>query len=84
MEIDSNLVVQLIQGQSKTQQQITDLSQRLLGGDGQQGAIPYLANEHKELGDRVDKVEKKMYWFSGAGTALGATAGYLAAWIKKG
>lgn len=82
MEIDSSLIVQLIKGQEHTQTMLTGLTERLLGANGQKGALTHLAEQHEVLDERVGKVEGKIFWFSGAGTVLGAVGGYVAALFK--
>jgi hypothetical protein len=82
MDIDQQTLVALITTTSRTEQAITDLTTRLLGGQGQVGAIPYLANEHKSLNDRMGKVEQKQYYFGVAGAAIGGALGYLSSLFK--
>lgn len=83
MELDTNaILLDLVKGQEKTQQLVQDMNISLFGGDGRTGAIPYIQKEHKELSDRVSSVEKKIYWFSGVGTAVGSILSAIAYHFK--
>lgn len=89
MPLDTDkLLFDLAQGQTKTQQMLTDVSNRLFGVDGNPGILRSMHEEHKEqfkildtadkaTDTRVDNIEKKIFWFSGAGTATGGILGYL-------
>ena len=81
MEIEQ-VLLDLTREQAATQQSVIDLGNRLLGANGQPGALTILSQDHKELEDRVKSVEKKVWYFSGAGTVLGTALSYLGYHIK--
>ena len=71
-----NDLKELIAGQARIEQAVTDMHNRLFG-NGQPGAIQYLATEQKLLSDRIGKVENRQYWLSGAGTIVGFVIGLI-------
>ncbi len=81
MEIEQ-ILLDLTKEQAATQQAVKDLSDRLLGANGQLGALPVLYNEQKELAGRVSSVERKVWYFSGVSTALGTALSYLGYHLK--
>jgi len=92
LDVD-NVLLDLVKGQAKTQQMVSDMSTRLLGGEGQPGVLKLMHDEHKEqfneldaadkkTDERVDTIEKKMMWYSGAGTAVGGIIGYFIQWFS--
>ena len=46
--IEDAVIIELIKGQSTTQQMVKDLTTRLIGGDGQKGVLIAMHEEHKE------------------------------------
>ena len=46
--IEDAVIIELIKGQSTTQQMVKDLTTRLIGGEGQKGILPAMHEEHKE------------------------------------
>lgn len=78
------LLISLAQGQARIEQQVKDISVRLLGGEGQEGVLPLMFKNHKELEQRVDSLENKKTfasgWIAGAGAVGGAVGGILA-WL---
>ena len=93
MPLDTDKILfELAQGQTKTQQMLTDVSNRLFGTDGNPGVLKSMHDEHKDqfkqldeadkvTDGRVDTIEKKMMWYSGAGTAIGGVIGWLVQWF---
>lgn len=71
MEISDDHIVQLITGQAATAQAVTDLKSAVEKG------FTFIHGEHKELETRVSAVEKKVWYGSGVGAALGIAAGWL-------
>lgn len=49
-----DILVQLIRGQERSATEMRNLTQRLFGGDGQLGAMPYLIEQHKEVTKKMD------------------------------
>lgn len=82
MEINDQTIIRLIETTSGTSQAVKDLTTRLLGGEGQVGVIPYMAAEHKSLGERVGSVEQKQYYFGVAGAAIGGAVGWFSSLFK--
>jgi hypothetical protein len=72
----SSILLDLVAGQARIEQSVIDIKDRF------DKTIPYMANEHKELNTRVTGVEKKLWYFSGAGTAVGALVGTFATWFR--
>jgi hypothetical protein len=75
-----NLTV--MQALGRIEQAQKDTTQRLFGGDGQQGAIPYMASAAKELTVRVGALETwktgTIKWVGGVCALLGAEGALLA------
>ena len=71
-----NDLKELIAGQARIEQAVTDMNNRLFG-NGQPGVIQYLVTEQKSLDSRIKTVEQRQYWLSGVGSALGFIAGLL-------
>jgi hypothetical protein len=55
--------IHLSEGMARTEQMLKDMNARLFGGDGQQGALPFIMQEAKiaaqEHSDRFTKIEKR-------------------------
>lgn len=83
MDINDQTMVALITTTSRTEQAVKDLTIRLLGGEGQVGVIPFLAQEHKDLSTRIGSVETKQYYFGVAGATVGGALGYIASFFTK-
>jgi hypothetical protein len=84
MEISDDHIVALIQGQAATAQAVTDLRGAVDKG------FTFIHSEHQELektvgkvSARVGKVENKIWYHTGIGTALGVAAGWLGFHIGK-
>jgi hypothetical protein len=77
MEIKSDVIIDLVAGQGRIEQALTDMGKRF------DAALPYMNNQHLKLADRVTKVENKQWYISGLGTAIGAVIGYAVTWFKK-
>lgn len=71
----------IIAGQASLETEVRLLSNRLFG-NGQPGAIQSIHSEHEVLEGRVGSIERKQAWFTGAGTVIGATVGYLSSYLK--
>ncbi len=84
--------VEMCKTLARIEQSQKDTTQRLFGGDGQAGVLPYMAEQArtvaKEAGERVDKVELRLgaietfkngtiRWVAGAAAVLTAEAGLL-------
>jgi hypothetical protein len=65
MEISESTLIKIVEGQAATAQAVIDLK------DSFDKAIPILVNKHGELEKDVRKVEKKLWYFGGAGSVLG-------------
>lgn len=65
MDISEATVVNLLQGQARTEQAVIDLIGRF------DKVVPALVQNDKDLDKKIHKVEKKIWYFGGAGTALG-------------
>jgi len=76
MEIETNVILQLVAGQSRTEQAVLDLGKRF------DKVITVLAQQDKDLEKRVRSVENKQWYFGGAGTILGAILTYAGEHIK--
>ena len=79
MELDSNqILLDLVKGQAQTQTMVKDMSDRLFGTSGQPGVLITMHQEHKkdqdELATRITSVEKKVWYATGFGAAIGAVA----------
>jgi hypothetical protein len=77
MEISDNHIIKLIEGQSATAQALTDLK-----GTVERG-FTFIHNEHTDLEKRVGKVEKKVWYATGAGAAVGYALSYLGIHLGK-
>lgn len=71
MEISEQTIVKLIENQAATTQAVEDLK------DSLEKTIPYLVAEDKANSSRIDAVERKIYYFGGAGTILGYIGSHL-------
>lgn len=84
MEIESDHIVQLIAGQATTAQAVRDLK------DSVEKGFKFIHGEHQELektvgkvAARVGKVEKKVWYATSVGAALGYAASYFGFHIGK-
>lgn len=82
MDIPRNEVLGLFTGQARIEEAIINLDRRLFGHEGQIGAIPYLHEELKNQDKRINSTEKKVWYFSGIGTAIGVIIGAFGSWLK--
>jgi hypothetical protein len=71
MDSDTDIILQLVAGQSRIEQAVKDVDKRL------DIAFPAIATTHKELEKRVRSVEAKQWYFGGAGTILGGLLTFL-------
>lgn len=71
MEISDDHIIELIKGQATTAQAVTDLK-----GSVEKG-FKFIIDEHGKLDERVSAVEKKVWYGTGIGAALGIAAGWL-------
>lgn len=91
MEID-NILLDVIKSQQRTETTVNEMSNRLFGTAGQPGALMIMHQENKErilemhqenqaeqdkLATRISSVEKKVWYATGFGAAIGAIAGFL-------
>lgn len=81
MEIEQKDMYELIRGQARIEQMVSDLKGTVLGADGRPGALFILNAKLEGTNDRIGKVEKKVIYFSGIGTAIGTGIGALGAWL---
>lgn len=81
MEVEQKDVYDLIRGQARIEQMVTDLKSTVLGDNGRPGALFVLNNKLESTNDRIGKVEKKVIYFSGIGTAIGTGIGALGTWF---
>ena len=65
MEISEQTIVELIKGQATTAQAILDLKSSI------EKSIPYLVAQDEKNADKIRSVEHKVWYFGGAGTAVG-------------
>lgn len=89
MELDTNtILLDLVKGQEHTQTMVKAMSDRLFGAEGQPGVLMTMHEEHKdeiktakieqaELTKRVEGVERKIWYATGFGAALGAVASFI-------
>lgn len=77
MEISDDHIVQLIAGQATTAQAVSDLKSSVEKG------FKFVVDEHKGLEKRVRGVEKKVWYSTGVGTALGMAAGWFGFHLGK-
>jgi hypothetical protein len=82
LDIEQTLL-ELVEKQSATHEAIETMNERLFGGDGQTGALPFIHQEHKELEKRVGAVENKIWYGTGFAAAIGAALTYLGFHIPK-
>jgi len=73
MEISENTVIDLIKGQATLAQAVKDQGDKIDKG------LQFLYNEHRDLNNRVSKIEKKVWYTSGS---LGLVGGVLVTYIK--
>jgi hypothetical protein len=59
--IDDSVVIELVKGQAQTQQAIRDLSNRLIGGEGQKGVLVAMHEEHKEQFNTITQEHKLIH-----------------------
>lgn len=88
MEVDNVTIFNLVQGQGRIEQKVDDMSVRLLGGNGQKGALPMMYEKHEALDTRVTQLEtssvRSKGWIAGAMaviTAIGAVLGSIVTWF---
>jgi hypothetical protein len=55
-----DILVQLIRGQERAATALELQNRRLFGGDGQQGSIPLLFQQHKELAAKMDATKDEL------------------------
>jgi len=77
MDIDQEIIMQLVAGQGRIEQGLKDTVERI------DRAIPYMESKHTGLEDRVRKVENKVWYFSGIGTAVGMAIGHFITYFKR-
>lgn len=77
MEIQSGIVIDLVKGQGRVEQALIDLTKRL------DVALPAIVKEQKDVVLRVDKVENRVWYLSGLGTAFGIAVGHAINYFKK-
>lgn len=65
MEISEQTIVKLIENQAATTQAVSDLKGTL------EKTIPYLVSQDQENAKSIKEVERKIWYFGGAGTILG-------------
>lgn len=65
MEISEQTIIQLVQGQATTTQALVDLKGSF------DKAIPYLVKKDEENFKAIRGVERKIWYFGGAGSVLG-------------
>jgi hypothetical protein len=65
MELSEQTLIQLVHGQGKIEQALLDMKDRV------DRAIPALVEEDKTNAANIKNVEKKIWYFGGAGTAAG-------------
>jgi hypothetical protein len=65
MEISEQTILDLVKGQAAITQSVADLKSSL------EKTIPFLAAQDQANSTRIDRVERKIYYFGGAGTVLG-------------
>lgn len=70
MEISSDHIVELIQGQARIEQAVKDMKDSTTKG------MTFLNEQHGKLDKRVAKVEKKVWFGAGAASIVGFVAGY--------
>lgn len=65
MEVSEQTVIELVKGQATIAQEVRDLKDSFVK------VVPYLDARDKELEKSIRSVERKVWYFGGAGTALG-------------
>lgn len=65
MEISEQTILELVKSQGALTQAVTDVKDRF------DKAIPYLVAKDEENAKDIKSVEKKIWYFGGAGSALG-------------
>ena len=65
MEISEQTIVRLIENQAATTQAVEDLKNTL------EKTIPFLVDTDKENAEAIKGVERKVWYFGGAGSVLG-------------
>ena len=78
MDIDSDHIVALIQGQARIEQAVMDVKENMTKGMTflHTQHQNFVDGEHKDLSKRVGKVERKVWYGTGAAAALGFIAGF--------
>ncbi len=74
MEISEQTIVELVRGQGEITQAIKDLDKRM------DKTLPYLADQDEKNAKAIRGVERKLYYFGGAGSVLGYIGSH---WIEK-
>jgi hypothetical protein len=77
MEINSDHIVELIQGQARIEQSVTDIKENMTK------SLTFLHNEHEKLSKRVSKVEKRSWYATGLGAGIGAALSYFGIHIGR-
>lgn len=65
MEISEQTLVKLVDGQASVTQAVIDLRNSF------DRAIPYLITKDEELAKNIQSVERRIWYFGGAGSVLG-------------
>jgi hypothetical protein len=65
MEITEGTLLDLVKGQATLTQAVMDIKERF------DTALPYLAKQDEKNAKAIRSVEKKIWYFGGAGTAIG-------------
>ena len=66
MQISEDTIIDLVKGQATIAQAVTDLKEQL------NKTLPVLVKEDEHLATRINAVERKIWYFGGAGSVLGA------------
>jgi hypothetical protein len=81
VESQHALNIKMSESLGRIEESLRNTNQRLLGGDGQQGAIPYMSGEVKKVNERVQKLETwktgTLKWVGGVVAVLSAEAALL-------
>lgn len=78
MEISEQTIIDLVKGQATIVQAVTDIKERF------DKTVPYLMDKDTELENSVKSVEKKVWYFGGAGSALGFVLSHVGSKILGG